>query len=157
MVESHREQRRIRCSGCQQHISLRYDYSDKKPLTAVGIDCPRETCRKFNRVYIPASATGIEVGLEIGVGLEVGGEASPEPPSETAPAEAVAPLEAGAEPALASEPNANREIEPEPDAEPAPEARPDTHTDAEPATDPTARPEGEGRRRRNSYWRPPRF
>ena len=116
MVESQWEERRIRCSGCQEHFWLRYQYTDKKPMTAAGIDCPHPSCHKHNRVYMPASATGVEVGTEA-------------PPQTSHPE--------------------------------VPPPEPETPAVTSPTQVPTSGTAGaatpEAPRRRNVYWRPPRF
>lgn len=134
MVESQREQRRIRCSGCQEHIWLRYSYTDKKPLTAVGIDCPRAGCQKLNRVYMPETATGIEVGTE----------PSPEDSTATPPAEATGETNAAEGMESASAPALEDPAE-TPAETPSAQVRSDAKA-----------PEGKTPRR-NAYWRPPRF
>lgn len=129
MVESQREQRRIRCSGCQEHIWLRYSYTDKKPLTAVGIDCPREGCQKLNRVYMPETATGIEVGTEPSHSPDV----TAQPPSGEA-------VESTSVADPATHPSG-----------PAPEEK-----GLEGRAPEGKAPEGKAPRK-NVYWRPPRF
>lgn len=131
MVESQREQRRIRCSGCQEHIWLRYSYTDKKPLTAVGIDCPRDDCQKLNRVYMPETATGIEVGME----------PSPEISTAPPPSEVTGETNSLEAPEAASVPDVEAPAEPPSAAEPRSDGK---------------GPEGKAPRK-NVYWRPPRF